>query len=56
MRLTKLIQRRIRKRSRGIDFASDVNAAVAANVGERRSTTHVSSTQTTKATQGGRHG
>jgi hypothetical protein len=29
---------------------------VAANVGERGATTKVSSTQTTKATQGGRHG
>jgi hypothetical protein len=45
MRLAEVIRRRIRKRSDGVDLVGDVNAAVAANVGERGGTTHVSSSQ-----------
>jgi hypothetical protein len=45
MRFAEVIKKRIRKRSDGVDLAGDVNAAVAANVGERGGTTHVSSSQ-----------
>jgi hypothetical protein len=45
MRLTKIIERRIRKRRDGVDLATDVHAAIAANVGERGSSSHVSSSQ-----------
>jgi hypothetical protein len=45
MRFTKLIQRRIRKHGNGVDLVGDVNAAVAANVGESGAHTSTSSTQ-----------
>jgi hypothetical protein len=43
MRIQKIIQRRIRRRGNGVDFVGDVNAAVSANVGEKSSTSRVSS-------------
>jgi hypothetical protein len=43
MQIRKMIQRRLRHSSEGLDFAGDVNAAISANVGERGSTSHVSS-------------
>ncbi len=49
MRLQKVIQQRIRKVVGGVDFSSDVNAALAANVGERSQTTRVSSHSTATA-------
>lgn len=45
MRFAKLIQRRLRRHAHGVDLVGDVNAAVAANVGERGTSTHASSTQ-----------
>jgi hypothetical protein len=45
MRFTKFIQRRIRKQGNGVDVAGDVNAAIAANVGERGAQTRASSSQ-----------
>jgi hypothetical protein len=45
MQIRKLIERRIRHAGRGINVDSDVNAVVAANVGEQGAVTHVSSTQ-----------
>jgi hypothetical protein len=45
MRFSKLIQRRIRKHGNGVDLVGDVNAAIAANVGERGAQTSTSSTQ-----------
>jgi hypothetical protein len=45
MRFAEVIKRRIHKRGHGVDLVGDVNAAVAANVGERGGTTHVSSSQ-----------
>jgi hypothetical protein len=51
MRFAKIINRRIRKRSEGVDFAGDVNAAIAANVGERGGATHVSSSSTHRIVQ-----
>jgi hypothetical protein len=45
MRFSKLIQRRIRKQGSGVDLVGDVNAAIAANVGERGAHTTTSSTQ-----------
>jgi hypothetical protein len=44
-----LIRRKIRESAKGADVAGDVNAAVAANVGERGGVTTASSTQTAKA-------
>ena len=49
MRFSKLIQRRIRKHTNGVDFVGDVNAAIAANVGE--SGAHTSSTTTQRIVQ-----
>jgi hypothetical protein len=46
MNFRKVIERRIRSRSRGVDLVSDVNAVVSANVGEKGGATHVSSKQT----------
>jgi len=43
MQLRKLIQRRIRQKGPPLELEADVNAVVAANVGERSQTTTVSS-------------
>jgi hypothetical protein len=55
MQIQKIIQRRIRRRSDGVDFVGDVNAAISANVGERSSVSHVSSRSSVSAesTRGG---
>ncbi len=45
MRFSKLIQRRIRKHTNGVDLVGDVNAAIAANVGESGAHTSSSTTQ-----------
>ncbi len=46
MNVRKLIQRRIRGKQDGVDLFADVNAAIAANVGETgSSSTHVSKSQ-----------
>ena len=45
MQFTKFIQRRIRKQGNAVDLVGDVNAAIAANVGETGATTRVSSSQ-----------
>ena len=45
MQFTKFIQRRIRKQGNAVDLVGDVNAAIAANVGEPGATTRVSSSQ-----------
>jgi hypothetical protein len=49
MQLRKVIQRRIRHKGGGVDLVGDVNAAISANVGERSSTSHVSSRSTVSA-------
>jgi hypothetical protein len=54
MRFRKVIQRRIRRKKGGVDFVGDINAAIAANVGERSQTTHVSSRTSADSTQEGR--
>ena len=51
MQLRKVIRRRVRKSGNGVQFQGDLNAAVAANVGERSQTTHVSSRSTAVSTQ-----
>jgi hypothetical protein len=51
MQIRKLIERRIRQRTGGVDLDADVNATVAANIGERGTVTKVSSTQTASAGQ-----
>jgi len=43
--LSKIISRRIRHKGEGVDLVGDVNAAIAANIGEPGSSTHVSSSQ-----------
>jgi hypothetical protein len=45
MQIKKIIQRRIRKHGNGVDVVGDVNAAIAANVGESGAHTSSSSTQ-----------
>ena len=45
MQIRKIIQRRIRKHGNGVDVVGDVNAAIAANVGERGAHTRTSSSQ-----------
>ena len=59
MKIGKTVQRRIRRRNGGIDVLADVNAAVAANVGEGSSGVSVSSRQNIvqrsgRTTSGGR--
>jgi hypothetical protein len=49
MRLAKVIQRRIRKTAGGVEYSGDVNAAIAANVGEPSATTSATG-RTTAAT------
>jgi hypothetical protein len=49
MQIRKIIQRRIRRSSNGVDFVGDLNAAIAGNVGEPSSTTHVSSRSSVSA-------
>ena len=39
MNVSKTFRRRLRHRAEGLDIAADVNATVAANVGERNSRT-----------------
>jgi hypothetical protein len=49
MQVRKIIQRRIRRSGEGVDLVGDVNAAISANVGEKSSTSHVSSRSTVSA-------
>jgi hypothetical protein len=51
MQLRKVIRRRIHRAFGGVDLQGDVNAVVAANVGERSQTTHVSSRSTAASSQ-----
>lgn len=54
MNVRKIIQKHIRRTVGGVDVASDVNAVVSANVGERGSTTAVTSAQSSTRTESGR--
>jgi hypothetical protein len=45
MRIKKIIQRRIRKQANNVEVVGDVNAAIAANGGERGAYTRTSSSQ-----------
>jgi hypothetical protein len=45
VRLHKIVRRRLRAARDGVSVAGDVNVAVSGNIGERGSTTHVSSRQ-----------
>jgi hypothetical protein len=47
----KLISKRIRHQEDGVQIAGDINAVVSANVGERGSSSHVSSKQTSRVVQ-----
>jgi hypothetical protein len=51
VKFRKLISKRIRRQEDGIQIAGDVNAAVSANVGERGSSSHLSSKQTARVVQ-----
>ena len=51
MQIRKLIERRIRRAGGGVQVDSDVNAVVAANVGERGAVTHASSEQAVSASK-----
>jgi hypothetical protein len=51
MRVAEIIRRRIRKSSDGVDFAGDINAAIAANVGERGTSTHAQSSSSQRIVQ-----
>jgi hypothetical protein len=51
MQIRKLIERRIRHKAGGVNVDSDVNATIAANVGERGAVTKASSRQTASADQ-----
>jgi hypothetical protein len=46
MNLREVIRRRIRHKAEGVDVQADINAVVAANVGERGASTATSSRQT----------
>jgi hypothetical protein len=50
MNVRKIIQKRLRGAAGGTRFESDVNATIAANVGERGAVTRVSSTQRAQST------
>jgi hypothetical protein len=54
--IKKVIQERIRRRVEGLDLDADVNAVVAANVGESGQTTSVSSMSSAKAGSRAREG
>ena len=56
MQFLQLIRRRIRHQAGGVDLVGDVNAAVAANVGERSTVSHVSTHSEAKADHGKAHG
>lgn len=49
MQIRKLIERRIRQRTGGTNVDADVNATIAANIGESGAVTKVSSKQTASA-------
>jgi hypothetical protein len=51
VQLAEIIRRRIRKGTGGVDLAGDVNAAIAANVGERGATTKTSSASSQRIVQ-----
>ena len=51
MRVAKIIRRRIRKSSDGVNFAGDINAAIAANVGERGTSTHAHTSSSQRIVQ-----
>ena len=52
MEIRKIIQRKIERHQRGLDLQADVNAVVAANVGEEGQSTHVASTRSATASSG----
>jgi hypothetical protein len=47
----KLIVKRIRRQDGGVQVAGDVNAVISANLGERGSSSHVSSSQSARVEQ-----
>jgi hypothetical protein len=51
VQIRKLIERRIRRAGDGVEVDADVNAVVAANVGERGAVTHASSEQSVPASK-----
>lgn len=51
MDVHKVIRKRIRESSKGVNVAGDVNAVISANVGERGRTTHTSSSSKQRIVQ-----
>jgi hypothetical protein len=51
MKFRKIISQRIRRDADGVQIAGDVNAVVSANVGERSSSSQVSSKQQSRVVQ-----
>ena len=51
MKFRKIISKRIRRDAEGVQIAGDVNAVVSANVGERSSSSQVSSKQQSRVVQ-----
>jgi hypothetical protein len=51
MRFRKIISKRFRREAEGVQIAGDVNAVVSANVGERSSSSQVSSKQQSRVVQ-----
>jgi hypothetical protein len=51
MRFRKIISKRFRREAEGVQIAGDVNAVVSANVGERNSSSQVSSKQQSRVVQ-----
>jgi hypothetical protein len=51
MSFRRIFSKRIRREEDGVQIAGDINAVVSANVGQRRSSTKVSSSQSSRVVQ-----
>jgi hypothetical protein len=51
MTFRRIFSKRIRREEDGVQVAGDINAVVSANVGQRRSSTKVSSSQSSRVVQ-----
>jgi hypothetical protein len=54
VRLHRIIRKRFDRFREGVDVSADVNAVIAANVGEPGATTHVSSSSRVSSSAGGK--
>ena len=53
MEIRRIIQRKIERREQGLGLQANVNAVLAANVGERARATHLTSMQSVSSRSGG---